>query len=260
MDEQRFSSYLNLIQQLLNCPSGTEAEVLQENRELVDVELLQIMVALAQKRAEEGEEQKTRSLMGMADSIAKAIGVSGEIEANAARERFQVLMQVLLATNNSRGDARAVYPLLQDNLEKLDADFIQILRHWASQTMRAGEARSIAAVIGNFSNLIKDFPLGSRATNLEIGIAGCEIAMTVFSRDTSPEIWAKLQHNLGTAYSDRILGEKAQNLERSIACFQAALEVRTREALPQDWADTQNNLGNAYLGFAEKVIKSRGGK
>ncbi len=248
MDEQRLSGYLNLIQQLLNCPRGTEAEVLQENIELVDAELLQVMVAVAQKLAEEGEEQNAQWLMGMADSIAKAIGTGGGTDADAG-DRLQFLIEVLQATSDSDGDARAVYPLLQGNLEKLDADFIQILRNWASQRLgavEAEEAQLIAADIGNLSNLVQDFPLGSRAINLEIGIAGYEIIAAVFSRDISPEIWATLQNNLGAAYSDRILGEKAQNLERAIAGYEAAREVYTRSAFPQQWATTQNNLGTAY--------------
>ncbi|MEB3219273.1 MAG: hypothetical protein VKN72_23985 [Nostocales cyanobacterium 94392] len=36
MDEQPQQVYLNLIQQLLDCPNGEEGEILAANRDLVD--------------------------------------------------------------------------------------------------------------------------------------------------------------------------------------------------------------------------------
>ncbi len=65
-------------------------------------------------------------------------------------------------------------------------------------------------------------------------------------RNPFPEDWARLQNNLGTAYSQRIQGERGQNLELAIACYEAALQVRTPEAFPEKWAKTRNNLGIAY--------------
>ncbi|MEJ6483324.1 CHAT domain-containing tetratricopeptide repeat protein, partial [Nostoc punctiforme UO1] len=99
----------------------------------------------------------------------------------------------------------------------------------------------------NFSNLIQQFPLGSKANNMEIAITGYEIiALTVYTRNAFPENWATTQNNLGNAYRNRIFGERAENIEEAIAAYSAALEVYTRSAFPVDWATTQNNLGNAY--------------
>jgi hypothetical protein len=42
MDENRIQNYLNLIQELLNCPGGEEPEILQANSELVDLGFLQV--------------------------------------------------------------------------------------------------------------------------------------------------------------------------------------------------------------------------
>ncbi|HSF74601.1 MAG TPA: tetratricopeptide repeat protein, partial [Microcoleus sp.] len=111
----------------------------------------------------------------------------------------------------------------------------------------------IAAVIGNFGNLIYQFPLGRRAWNLEIGIACYSAASEVYTRENYPEQWAMTQHNLGTAYSDRIEGVRAANIEEAIACFREALKVRTPENYPEDWAATQNNLGAAYSDRIEGV-------
>ena len=48
MNEQRTQAYLNLINQLLSCNDGDEPRILQENLELVDEELVEVMVAVAQ--------------------------------------------------------------------------------------------------------------------------------------------------------------------------------------------------------------------
>jgi tetratricopeptide (TPR) repeat protein len=101
-----------------------------------------------------------------------------------------------------------------------------------------------------FNIYIQEFPLGSIATNKELSIKSCELALTVFifTLQDDPEdwFWAVIQISLGLAYWQRIRGERADNLEIAIACFQEALKVYTFTAFPEDWAMTQNNLGNAY--------------
>ena len=48
MNEQRQQAYLNLIQQLLDCANGEEAEILAANQDLLDAEfLLMVEVAVA---------------------------------------------------------------------------------------------------------------------------------------------------------------------------------------------------------------------
>ncbi|HEY9876788.1 MAG TPA: tetratricopeptide repeat protein, partial [Candidatus Obscuribacterales bacterium] len=159
------------------------------------------------------------------------------------------LVKVLEAIHDSNFNSQVVYRLLRANLDKLDDNFARVLRRSAEVKLseeKLSQARSIAANIGNFSNLIQQFPLGSKASNIEIAIAGYEVSLTAFTRDTYPEEWAMTQNNLGTAYSERIRGDRAENIESAIAAYTSALQVRTREAFPIEWAMTQNNLGNAY--------------
>ncbi|MEG4486752.1 CHAT domain-containing tetratricopeptide repeat protein [Microcoleus sp. D2_18a_B4] len=154
------------------------------------------------------------------------------------------LIQSLL---NSQEDEQIA--ILQNNLELIDDNFARYLREWATQTlaeMESEEATNITINILNFSNLIQQFPLGSKSSNMEIAIAGYEVGLQIFKRDTYAGFWAQTQNNLATAYKDRIREDKAENIERAIACYKLALEVYTRAAFPQDWAMTQNNLANAY--------------
>ncbi|WP_293065088.1 MULTISPECIES: CHAT domain-containing protein [unclassified Moorena] len=169
---------------------------------------------------------------------------------NTSDAQLDFLLEVLQATADSNVDQQVVYPLLKANIDKLNQTLAEKLRDWPTSKLaeaEADEAEYLAAVIGNFSILIKQFPLGDKASTMEIAITGYEVALTVFTREAFPIDWATTQNNLGEAYRNRIEGEKAQNLEDAIACYQLALEVSTREAFPIDWAMTQNNLGNAYL-------------
>jgi CHAT domain-containing protein len=126
---------------------------------------------------------------------------------------------------------------------------IAVLQNWAEVKFLEVEpstAEYIASLIGEFSNIIQKFPVSSKATNMEISITGYEILLTVFTRESRPEIWAMTQHNLGAAFNDRISGERAENIEKAIIAYENALQVRTKKAFPTHWAITQNNLGNAY--------------
>jgi tetratricopeptide (TPR) repeat protein len=174
---------------------------------------------------------------------------------NQLQEQLQLkayrdfLIELLQATLSSHADPKVVYPLLQANINKLDDNFAQVLRRWAIVSLEQAEpeqAQHIAENLGNFSNLIREFPIGNRATNVEIAITGYEVIARVFTRQGFPQDWAALQNNLGNAYLDRIWEERAENLEAAIRCYSAALEVFTRQAFPEQWAITKNNLGNAY--------------
>lgn len=66
----------------------------------------------------------------------------------------QFLMEVLQATIESKGNREVVYPLLADNQEKLDENFIAVLQAWAEATEEVLAAEAIAGAIGNFGYLI----------------------------------------------------------------------------------------------------------
>ncbi|MDZ8237110.1 MAG: CHAT domain-containing protein [Nostoc sp. ChiQUE01a] len=246
MNEQRLQAYYQLIQNLLNCPSGEEPEILAANTELLDVGFLQVLAAVADNFAQQGEENTANWLRNLATYLTSE---TTPITEEDIETYGQFLQEILQATVDSKGDAQVIYPLLAANTDKLNHIFAELLRRWATNTLAEAEpdaATSIAADIVNFSNLIQQFPLGSKASNMEIAITGYEIALTVYTKSAFPENWAMTQNNLGAAYGDRILGKKAENIENAIAAFSATLEVRTRNDLPVDWATTQNNLGNAY--------------
>ncbi|MEA5498447.1 CHAT domain-containing protein [Limnoraphis robusta Tam1] len=246
MDENRVQAYVRLIKDLLKCDSGEEAQILQANSELVDAGLVAVMQQVAEQMAAEENENIAGWLRNMASEIAQMLGI--RISATP-QDYLQFLMEVLQATQDSQGDKKVVYPLLQANLDKLDDGLTQILQAWATQTLSEAEpqqAQSIAAVLVQFGNLIQQFPRGNKASNMETAITSYEKALDVYTRDGFPVEWATTQNNLATAYHNRIRGEKAENVETAIAFCENALIVNTRDGFPEGWADTHNNLANAY--------------
>ena len=174
MDEQRIAAYLQLIQGLLECPSGTVNDILNANRDLVDANFVQVMAAEAEKMAAEGNSDAAAWLQNLAAHLANFVGSTA-----TPQEYLSFLMEVLQATSDSGGDPQVVYRILQQNLDKLDLKFARILQAWATSTfteVTSEEAAAIAADIVSFGNLINQFPLGRRVWNLEIGIACCSAA------------------------------------------------------------------------------------
>ncbi|MBH8560761.1 CHAT domain-containing protein [Nostoc sp. CENA67] len=253
MNEQRQQTYLNLIRSLLDAPSGKEPEILAAHQDLLDAGLVQKVEEVAQMYSQHGDEKTTNKLQNLAMQLREALNLETQVDLQSLSEEkteayFQFLMQVLQAIAGNEGNPQIVYPLLAKNTDKLDGVFAEILRRWATNTLKeakADEAKYLAAVIG-FSNLIQQFPLGDKASNIEISITGYEVALTVRTREALPIDWAATQNNLAVAYSNRIKGDRAENIENAIAAYTAALTVYTREALPVEWAATQNNLANAY--------------
>ncbi|MCC3411934.1 MULTISPECIES: CHAT domain-containing protein [unclassified Microcoleus] len=249
MDEQRIQAYLNLIQSLVNCPSGERNQILQANPELVDAGLVQVTQWLAEIKREEGNENEADFLMNWASYlILKLPSFNDQLE--FLKQVLQVTAESTAKSTAESGDYRnVIYPLLRDNLNLINDNFAVVFRNWAKQTLqnldRKQDCIFIILLVVQFSNAIWQFSL-NRESNLEIAIAGYEVALTVFNRQEYTEDWAMTQYNLAVAYFDRIRGEKVDNLERAIEFSQAALEVSTREAFPSEWAGIQNILSNVY--------------
>ncbi|MEH1884009.1 CHAT domain-containing protein [Nostoc sp.] len=241
MNELRLQAYCQLIQTLLSCPSGEEPEILAANTELLDADFVQVVVA-AKHFAQQGEENTAESLRNLATYLTTLI-TQEDIDTYR-----QFLLKILRATAESNGDAQVIYPLLAANTDKLNDIFAELLRRRATNTLAEAEADAAynAAVIVELSNLINQFPLGSKANNIEIAITGYEIALTVYTRSAFPEYWATVQNNLGNAYRERILGERAENIELAIAAYNNALLVYTHTTFPHRYVETLFNLGIVY--------------
>src|SRR4028118_1951132 len=74
MNSEREQAYLNLINQLLTCPSGEEAEVLETQPELLDNGLVAAMLEEADNLREQGELNSANWLKDFAGLVGKVYG------------------------------------------------------------------------------------------------------------------------------------------------------------------------------------------
>ncbi|MFN7909980.1 MAG: CHAT domain-containing protein [Microcystis sp.] len=245
MNEQRTQTYLNLINQLLSCNDGDEPRSLQENQELLDQSLVTELLKVADNLRLRSDLNNANRLMNIAGNLLQSYSSSSiKTETNYLNFLIETLQKI-----SENPNPQVIYPFWAQNLDKLDDNLARILDSWARNTLTQAtpeQAYFIAVYIGNFSNLICQFPLGDITTHKEIAITGYEIALTIFTFEAFPQEWALTQFSLAIAYRNRIRGEKADNLERAITAYQEALKVYTFDAFPQAWARTQTNLGTAY--------------
>ncbi|TRU54552.1 MAG: tetratricopeptide repeat protein [Microcystis aeruginosa Ma_QC_Ch_20071001_S25] len=149
---------------------------------------------------------------------------------------------------NSKDETK-LQQFLKANINKLDdllLDALPLVFTSLIADKSIDEREKIASLLENFAVTIYNFPLGDRATNLELSITAHNLSLKIYTREDSPEDWAGTLNNLAVACKNRILGDRAENLERAIKLYEQALEVRTRKNFPVDWAGTLNNLALAY--------------
>ncbi|OCQ93512.1 hypothetical protein BCD64_01045 [Nostoc sp. MBR 210] len=243
MDAQRHQAYLDLTEELLRCDSTRAPEILQASREFVDTGWVEWLEQAAIRQEEQGNLQGANQIYNLRDYAAMLVTLeTAKITAPFWNELWQAILQ-------SNCNPQVIEPLLKANLDKLIDAFAQILPSFAANlfsTIPPEGGTTIAGLLVNFSNFMFYFPLGSRASNLEIAIAGYNIALDVFTQAELPQQWAIVQNSLGAAYNNRLRGERAENLEEAIAYYQNALQVYTQDSFPEEWAMLQNNLGTAY--------------
>jgi tetratricopeptide (TPR) repeat protein len=258
-EDELYSIYIQVIEELLNCSSGAETEILRLHQDIIDTRFILTLQQLAAMFADIGEKKAAEFLQTIAVPLTQALGnpnsllnsgSSSDLSSNfVPSEYIDFLGDVLRLTAKSNGDAQAVYTLLEANLDKLNIHFAQILDNWATSTLVAVKpeiALSIADDILSFSHLIQDFPAGEPAYNIEIAISGYEAALRAYRRDQFPKKWASVQKYLGQTYIKRILGEKATNIEVAIESYRVALEIFEREHFPKQWAETLRHIATAY--------------
>jgi CHAT domain-containing protein len=265
MNEQRQQAYLNLIQVLLSSPD-VKVEILAANQDLLDAGFLKAVRNLAEIFLQQGDENTANWLRNLENLVIEALNLNfkhphtaqnSEIPEDIVNYYLDFILKVLELVADSKNNLELSYLFLEANIDKLNHVLTEVLWRWATVTLEKvenGTAQYLATVIGNFGNLISQFPLGDKADNIEIAITSYEIVLNTFTHKDFPIEWAKAQSNLGVLYANRIMGDKANNLEQSITVFQKALDVYTRKDFPYEWAVAKNNLGIAYR---DRIIEAK---
>lgn len=255
---KRQTAYFKLIQALLECPRGKELKILRKHPQLVDVGLLEMMEMVATILVAQREFSGADCLIDLADFLTKNrgklnletfrnfyTGSDGSPITDSFVKAPAFLWEVLRTILLSPSDQQTVYLILAINNEAF-------LRHfciWINYTLLKSQPKlkkAIALFLISFCKMLWLFPLGNRAINLEIAIAGFEGSAKIFTREAYLQVWAQIQFDLAPAYRNRIWGDRSPNLEKALTACTNALQIYTRDTSPQEWAMVQNNLGLVY--------------
>ncbi|WP_287733999.1 tetratricopeptide repeat protein [Microcystis sp. M095S1] len=157
---------------------------------------------------------------------------------------------------NSKDETK-LQQFLKANINKLDdllLDALPLVFTSLIADKSIDEREKIASLFENFAVTIYKFPLGDRATNLELSITAHNLSLKIYTCENSPEHWAQILNNLALAYSNRIRGDRVENLEKAIELYGQALEIYTRKNFLEDWATILNNLALAY---SDRILGDR---
>jgi len=233
MNPARQQQYVDLINELLNCPSGEQERVLQQHPDLLDTGLLVVMQAYVQHLEEEGHPDAAQRLQGLSEALQEngtgdrgGGGPSLSEEGFNGRARF---LEHLISTVVEHQNTELAHKVLDEHIEQIDEATVEIfLQHMAGLIQNAGgeeESAHWAAVTGAIGQILGGYPRGSRDINLEWAIGAFKTILHVFTREAAPHDWAQVQNNLGIAYQKRLRGDRAANLERVIDAYEKALQV-----------------------------------
>ncbi len=247
----KYQDYLDLVQELLDCQEGEEQTLLAKRSELIDENLVMALLAVAEMLTErDGREAEATVdwLVNFAQDLAGQLGVAIEDKSQNEDYEQEDLDFLNALIEAEQRDEHQVKALFAQNLESLTMGLGAIMKIYIEQIVatQPQDAEGFVALIENIVIRLYEFPLGNRAQNMEIVIAGLVAVLTVRTRENHSQKWAQTQNNLAAAYSDRIKGDKAENIEKAISFYEAALSIRKKEDFPIQWAGTQNNLAAAY--------------
>ncbi len=94
-------------------------------------------------------------------------------------------------------------------------------------------------------------PAGNPRDNLDRAIFAYHHAIEQYDVTAAPQLYAAMQHNLGTAHADLARYEdRAENLWRAILAYSTALPYRPPETDEAGFTATQSALGTAYRDLA----------
>ena len=144
---------------------------------------------------------------------------------NGVVNQQTLLFDLLRATYQNQ----EVYPLLQQNLDKLNHNFAVVLQQWVSEQFAKEPAKAIniARIIVKFSTLIQQFEQGNVEKNIEIAIAGYEIVLQVVTYEAFPKEWEIIQQALRSAYQQRqkILSTTVTELKQNTVKTQTQMNI-----------------------------------
>jgi CHAT domain-containing protein/tetratricopeptide (TPR) repeat protein len=227
MNSEREQAYLNLINQLLTCPSGDRAEVLETHPELRDDGLVAAMLEEAENFRRFGQLNNANRLMNCAGIL---LGVNDNTS--------------VAVTRQAEADR-----LLEQGTQQFNiSQFREALQSWEQALtiyLEIGDRQGEGASLGNLGNAYGS--LGQYQGAIKFHEQSLEIAREIGHRQGE----AASLGNLGLAYKS--LGQ----YHRAIEFHQQSLEISREIGDRQGEANFLGNLGSAYksLGQFHRAIE-----
>lgn len=214
-------AYLNLIHELLTCPTGEEAEILKTHPELLDDGLVAAMLEEADNLREKGELDNANRLKNFAGLLGK---VDGDFLAGIALR------------------AEADRLLIQGNQQNDISRFREALQFWEQALtiyLEIGDRQGEAHVLGNFGIAYQSLGQYNRAIDFY---------------EQSLEIKQKIGDHKGEGGSLCNLGKVYKSLAQyhnAIKFYHKSLQI-LREIGYREWeANSLGGLGDAYYCLGE---------
>ena len=250
-------AYLNLINQLLTCPSGEEQEILNTHPELLDDGLVAAMLEKADNLREQGELNKANWLKDFAGLLGKVDGdfLAGiELKAEADRVLEQGIQQYNISQfrealqsgeqaltiyreiGNRQGEANSLgnlglaYYSLGQYQKAIDFHQQQL-----EMAREIGDRLEEANSLGNLG--IVYYALGQYQKAIEFHEQSLEIERKIGNRYGE----ANSLGNLGSVYDS--LGQ----FQKAIGFYEQSLEIEREIGDRQGESISLNNLGNVLL-------------
>jgi len=266
MNSEREQAYLNLINQLLTCPSGEEAEVLETHPELLDNGLVAAMLEEAENLRRFGQLNNANRLMncagillGMNDNT--SVAVTRKAEADRLFEQgnqatisqfpevlysWEQALTIYREIGYRQGEAASLcnLGLAYQSLGQYDTA-IRFHQQLLEISLKIGYRQGEAASLGNLGLAYNS--LGQYDKAIEFQKQSLVIKREIENRDGE----AASLCNLGLAYGS--VGQYHKAIEFLEQCLKIVREIEYR----QEEAITLGNLGVAYdsLGQYDKAIE-----
>ncbi|MHC5821669.1 MAG: tetratricopeptide repeat protein, partial [Nostoc sp.] len=222
-----------------------------------------------------GERDKAREYAERSGSQ-KILNLLDSDEFQQIYSNSQFLGQVLQVTAESNGESQAVYQILENNLNKLDEQFVQHLQKLEDVFghIPSGQSLQIATTILSFSNLIRGFPQGDKAINLRIAATGYEVAATIYTKKDFHEQWENIQDAIRELlYIQLFEGilEKQENFQELYPLLEAnkhklderfatVLRFKTEAMLSEVAPEYAKDIATSLIGLSLLIKEFRHGK
>jgi CHAT domain-containing protein len=191
-NEERQTAYRNLIELLLQCPSGDEYRVLAAHPDLVDEGLVMALVDVAEMKADNPDSDTIATMQWLVDFAEKLAGKLGfEVSDMAEMDREEIdyvefSIDLLQTVANSEGYVNVVHQFLDLHLDYLTptllATFPRLIETLLEREQDPERKSYIISTLYNLSIDLSEFPRGDRSIVLQLSILCQERFLSVITQ------------------------------------------------------------------------------